>query len=277
MPFLEYAVANKEGKGPGRGWWGPPAGTHVPQEGGDGGAGGSGGGAGGTEGTADTFEEATRWNNAVKFDAHTNTITAQNWGDTYLDKSQPQGERDALTAYTSNLYDDINPHLRGKLEQTSAKFDAAAIKWARRKRGATEADIDEYLTDYVDDYMGTIVEDMDSSFSGSKAPSDMIVYRGISERRAGKLQSGDEFMDHAYVSTSLVPDKTNIFGGHRLHIRVKKDTTLVWPGRHSDNRGELEVIFPRGSRFRVIRKGVGQDYDDKNYTFVEVIESGYDD
>ena len=96
---------------------------------------------------------------------------------------------------------------------------------------------------------------LDSAIARTSIPEDVTAFRGV---RAGKLpddlKPGAVLQDNAYVSTSLNRAVGEKFAHHTLmEIKVPKGSKgaafdAVFEG---GNRGENELMLPRGSKFKV--------------------------
>jgi hypothetical protein len=100
------------------------------------------------------------------------------------------------------------------------------------------------------------VKNMDAIFE--KVPpleKEVTVYRGVSGSAADKilkLRKGAMLSDPAFISTSFSQDVAKDFatvGGIVMSIKVPKGRRAV-PGERTEN----ELILPRGTRFKVVKK-----------------------
>lgn len=128
-------------------------------------------------------------------------------------------QREARTDYTSEGYKDINSELRS---------GAPLSKYTQRS-----------------------VDGLDSMMTESET-QPFKVFRGISDKQAGKLRVGDTLSDPGYTSTST--DEfvaANKFGGNgknTLHIDVPPGQKFAPVG---GTAGEYEILLPRGSNLKV--------------------------
>jgi hypothetical protein len=106
-------------------------------------------------------------------------------------------------------------------------------------------------------HLGDAVRGIDSAISKSSAPSDVVVYRGMSEDAKhvySALKPGDVFHDKAFMSTSA--NKTVALdnfanGGAVFHITVPKGSPAIPMTKVGYHSSEREVLLPRGSRIRI--------------------------
>lgn len=102
---------------------------------------------------------------------------------------------------------------------------------------------------------------LDSAISNSVISKNIDVYRGatLSAETVSKLTPGITFYDKGYNSTSLIPSNALSFanrGGEGRErvvflINVPKGSNGLAVGKLSQNPSEKEVLFSRGSRFKV--------------------------
>ena len=93
---------------------------------------------------------------------------------------------------------------------------------------------------------------LDSIIGKHKLDNDTHFWRGIDYNP--RLKKGDILHDKGYVSTSLNPRISRVFGtDHIMHIKAPKGSSAIQVntvlGEHSRNY-EHEVILPRNSKFR---------------------------
>lgn len=222
-----FTLAKK--KGPGKGWWGPPKGTHTGEE--------------------RDWSKARNLGEGEQGDA-------RRWGDSNLKPDYSDEEMHAVATYTGDGYRDLNGALRGH-EVDPDVLESYAEDWAKETQGATDNDWNEWKYDYVDDYTSHMVDRLDSAIAKSSAPEDMIVYRGVhrDDIGAADFKPGDSFTDDGYTSASLHSHVAMNFGNHQLEIRVKEGTKLTYPDGYSNHPSEIEVVFGRGAEFTVIEAG----------------------
>lgn len=143
-------------------------------------------------------------------------------------------EREALTWYSEDGYEDINKFL-----------------YQGHEPGATH-DQDWYLK--------TAIKAIDSAFEGMNAPFDYSSYMGLSARyKPNKLKTGQEYIFRGYLSTSLdfgtaidgftdEDNKTPVV----FQIDIKKGQKSIYIDPLLSNSGENETMLPRGSRIKII-------------------------
>jgi hypothetical protein len=107
------------------------------------------------------------------------------------------------------------------------------------------------------------VEGLDAAIKRGRVPEDLVVYRGMKGGLLKRLNEGDTFQDHGYVSTSLHKKVAEKFGKDRdrnnnkittvMEITVPKGShaiafDAIFQGGHLD---EHELLLPRNSTFKV--------------------------
>lgn len=120
--------------------------------------------------------------------------------------------------------------------------------------GSGYASINNKLRSSKGKEVSETIKNMDKAFK--KAPAlteDLVVRRGVGSSGGvfDKLQTGDVFQDHGFVSTSAKPG-----GGFSkstsIHIRVPKGAKGIYmDSKLSLHSSEREFLLPRGSKFRV--------------------------
>ena len=154
----------------------------------------------------------------------------------------------ALSHYSGDAYEDVNPALR-------------------EQKGAPS--YHRPLVDYLDRIMGK-----------TALPKEMVVYRKSGPNTSKRLESlpvGADFVDHGYMSTSLSPKRISHFEGDTMEIEVPKGYQAM-PMGSEGIKAEAEVLLRRGTHFRVIQRREPGDtpYDDpKRRLRVRVIASEY--
>lgn len=139
-----------------------------------------------------------------------------------------QDEASALRSYSRNVHKPVNGYLRGLNDDA-----VVAESWVPL--------LDAALAKAV------------------PAPRELRLYRSFASKQffLRALKKGSEFTDPGYCSTSTSFDLTKSFRespyGIRLEIAVPEGTRIAPLGDLADNPCELEVLLPRGSRFRVER------------------------
>lgn len=126
----------------------------------------------------------------------------------------------ALTHYTSSAYVDINSHLRGGGKPTE------------------------------------VMNEMDEAFDkGPRVPAKTIVKRNIyGDKLFNELSEGTVFQDDGYVSTTIDKHNSVVSAGYQLEIRVPKGAKGLYLAQISHYGSEQELLLPRGSQFKVIKK-----------------------
>lgn len=119
-------------------------------------------------------------------------------------------------------------------------------------------------------YAKAVIASLDSAIAHSTAPSDTVVYRGLTGKVVSQLSAGASFVDKAYSSTSLKQQVVEDYGkgGAVLRIRVRKGQPALYRNT-SDAMGDEqhEVILPRGSTFKITSETErnGTRYFDASY------------
>lgn len=138
-------------------------------------------------------------------------------------------EQEALSAYKLDAYEPLNEALRF---------------------GVDLGDEDEQL-----------VRDLDTALSRFRLPEPVIVFRGFVDPAVQAAAIGREFIDFGYFSTSLLRIVAeDIIGSESQDERVLAQVTVpggaqigAFVGAPDLVRdfGELEILLPRESRFRI--------------------------
>ncbi len=117
-----------------------------------------------------------------------------------------------------------------------------------------------------DKYFAAQVNALDSAISKSEAPSDMLAYRGVSEKVYKRLEKteGKTFTAKGYTSVSYNEDMAANFpanegAGQVIQVRIPKGAhalfaDIVVPDRVRD---EQEFVLPRGAKFDTSRNSEG--------------------
>jgi hypothetical protein len=105
------------------------------------------------------------------------------------------------------------------------------------------------------------VNSLDSAISAGKMPYDAVLHRGVGPLVNRMLQPGNVVHDYGYQSATLNRSYADMFrrkarneGGANLHLLVKKGATALPLDKMSSMPEEYEVLFPRGSSYRVIHR-----------------------
>lgn len=145
-----------------------------------------------------------------------------------------QREKDALIDYSDTAFAWINSALRKSDGTTKLSPDVAEM-----------------------------VQLLDSAISKGCFKRACTVYRGVAEgelvERFGTLQPGMEWVEKSYVSTTLDRNIAHLFcdlskRGVLMIIRLKAGQRCAYLERLTEHRGELEVLLPRGTKFRVRKR-----------------------
>jgi hypothetical protein len=118
------------------------------------------------------------------------------------------------------------------------------------------------------------IEKIDKAFANKKARAreDHILFRGSGGKDFfNKFEVGGVFDDKGFVSTSMTTENGFYRGGDvRFHISVPKGHPVIHMGTSdmSNHSNEREVLLPRDSKFRVLKKEM---LDGKLYLHVEVM------
>lgn len=111
--------------------------------------------------------------------------------------------------------------------------------------------------------LGKTAQTLDDAISASKAPRDMVVYRGLNGTAGeGKadlwaLKPGDSFVDHGFASTSNDLEAVGKGYTHGFGVRPGVELHIEVPAGHpiapvpSVFAKEKELLLPRGSKFTV--------------------------
>ncbi|MFD7293993.1 putative T7SS-secreted protein [Streptomyces sp. NPDC059897] len=163
-------------------------------------------------------------------------------GDTV--RSLPAEERDALHAYTSHRFGDINGLLRGDAGLASPQVEG----W---------------------------IDNIDSAMTKSTLPEDLVVHRAtdldhwLKEFKVSDPQelAGKTLSDDGYLSTSLGPTQFT-HTESVLHLRAPEGTHGMWVDEISQNRGERELLLDRGQKFQVSEVA---NVDGKYHIYGEIV------
>ncbi|MGD6742143.1 putative T7SS-secreted protein [Streptomyces sp. BH106] len=163
-------------------------------------------------------------------------------GDTV--RSLPAGERDALHAYTSHRFGDINGLLRGDGGLASPQVEG----W---------------------------IDNIDSAMSKSTLPEDLVVHRATDldhwlkefDVKDPQALTGKTLTDDGYLSTSLGPTRFT-HTESVLHLRAPEGTHGMWVDEISQNRGERELLLDRGQKFQVSEVA---NVDGKYHIYGEIV------
>lgn len=97
---------------------------------------------------------------------------------------------------------------------------------------------------------------LDDAISVSRLKDEVTVYRGFSTRVFDDLKPGAILEDRGYVSTSYDKRMAQEFALTRLvTIHLPKGANALPISQYSQFPDEMEVLLPRGSKFKVIKAG----------------------
>lgn len=161
---------------------------------------------------------ATRWGNGTYESWHRNLTASQT---------------DVIDRYRSEGHHLVNTVLRGLQAEPTTD-------WGRRQLTSLRSGLDKLFAEVP------------------PLPEDLIVYRSVNAKVFAGLKKGNLFKDAGYSSTSLLEDQVVGRGGPKSRtavILVPKGTRALplfgLGGRSVMYDDELEILLPRGSRFRV--------------------------
>lgn len=101
------------------------------------------------------------------------------------------------------------------------------------------------------------IKDLDKAFNNTPEFTDgQFLYRAISERAASTIQVGKGYQDDGVVSTTINPVFARDWKTVVMQIYFPPGSKGIPIDRFSSNKGEMEVMFQRGSQFRVISDSV---------------------
>ena len=157
------------------------------------------------------------------------------WGQDLFDQivgDWDEKHRRAVETYTSSSYIPINKKLRGVAEDLRSDLER------------TLGDLDDLFAK-----------------PSSRLPEAVVTYRGIGEgggwEKLGPGSVGEVMQDLGFVSTSPSFKQAEDFStGMALEITVPQGASAIYVDPISVNRGERELLLPRGSRFLV--RGVSE-------------------
>jgi len=179
----------------------------------------------------------------------------------YKPENYSNEELDAIQMYTGSAYNDVNR----KLISLPTGIDAKEIQPTS-----------------PDDYVPTIISNLDTAIAKSKSPIDFTVYTGLGGNYdPTTFAPGQEMSFKSYRSTSLNPNivLNNISrdGNESValfQIQVQKDTTGLYASDFSQTADESEYIIPRGSKIRII-DGPSRSVGSNQYTNEQNLQVRY--
>jgi hypothetical protein len=151
--------------------------------------------------------------------------------------------------------DNLSEVEMGQLEEyTDNTFCGDMNDFLRKKRGV------DYTFDKKELKDG--IAGLDSALAKGVVPQDMVVYRGLGRGTAVRgLKVGDTFRDRGFSSTSLSERVATKFADFDnpvvAEIRLRKGQSagfLSGSWGLGDVDDELEVLLPRGSAFKIVRR-----------------------
>lgn len=159
--------------------------------------------------------------------------TAQNITSFYPAENYNNEELDAIKAYTEGSYYDINE----KLASLPTGVPADKIQ--------PEFDVDN---------RPQMIAALDSALSRGKAPTDMLLYAGLSQDFDPlSLSAGKKFTFKGFRSATL--DPSIVLNGDSkmvMQIRVRAGSQGMYLDDYSAAPGEKEFLLPRGSQIEVL-------------------------
>lgn len=136
-------------------------------------------------------------------------------------------------------------------------FGYRGLQEALRNAKGNDAALTEYYRSWT--------HKLDAAVSAGKMPYDAILHRGVGPIVNQMLQPNAEVQDLGFKSATLNRSYAEMFrmkprnvGGATLHLLVKKGATALPMHNLSSMPEEYEVLFPRGSRYKVLHR---QDHD----------------
>lgn len=138
-----------------------------------------------------------------------------------------------LKGYTAGEHRRINKHLRGIQKSTDDEF-----------LQGINGIVDEF--NKFPNWEGTTFRGMD------------LIGNGDAMKKFLKYKPGDLFVDQGFMSTSVCP--TQAFSGN-IKIRVE-GRSGKFIGQYSEFKGEREVLFNPGSKWRIKEIDIDRDYGD---------------
>ena len=138
----------------------------------------------------------------------------------------PESEKEALKNYTGESFNQINSYYRGIRSNISKEAETTAATLDKFIEGAPKVTAESYRGITVD-------EDAFNKFK--------------------ELKKGEYFTDNAFMSTSYDKSITTIFSGssqYQVEMTIKGKTGVLIEDL-SDAKREKEILFGRGSRFKI--------------------------
>lgn len=189
--------------------------------------------------------EGVRWSSHDAKDYPENHLTSD-YANRVYDESRaafaaltPE-QKTALQDYTGATYEPLNAYLRDPALYRKRNGAAAAAKMRETARVTHEA-------------MATM----------PRAPSSMVLFRGLSlsarddRAQLNALASGDEVTFPSFGSFTRSPRTARAFAGQKdasVTYRIRSHRSGVMMEGISSVPGEREVLFPPGTRFRIVAR-----------------------
>lgn len=143
-------------------------------------------------------------------------------------------ETRSVRKYTESYYSDINSYVREKSNLNAEGFER---------------------NNYHEGHM----TNLDSAISKASLPEAITVYRGISpnlfDKFSSRLEPGETILHQNYMSTSSRHEFAKSWkGGHTMIIETPAGAHALPVDKLSSNSGEHEILFPRDTKLKLIKK-----------------------
>lgn len=99
------------------------------------------------------------------------------------------------------------------------------------------------------------VRDLDKTFEVARLEEDIVVWRGVGRDIGRRMETGVVFQDDGFSSTSLSKNIAESFAGPDgalIQMIVPKGTPAIFVEKFTNIEGEVEMVLPRSSQFRII-------------------------
>src|SRR6266516_160398 len=173
-------------------------------------------------------KEAYKEDDSGSFDdmsiADREAFIAENGGDSW-EESLTNGQQDALEAYGSDYYKDMNRALR---HGDYAYSDVP------------KAELDRYINDAR------------AALMKNGAPTDMTVTRRLRKEKLSAFQAGKHFVDHGFVSTSLDSNISSEYGDVLVSLLLPKSTPGGYIKNFAQFPDDYEWLLPPDAKFEVV-------------------------
>jgi hypothetical protein len=106
-----------------------------------------------------------------------------------------------------------------------------------------------------------------------------VLYRFVdSIEYLSHLKVGDEYIDNSFISTTRNPfyKKNDTFGYNLIKIIIKNDSKILCMETYSHFKNEQEVLFPPGSKFKLLSIDNNYTYYHTNTNLQNLIEKKYE-